>query len=207
MKRLAAIVLAAGRSQRMGAFKPLLPFGESTVIESCLANLLASGVRELVVVLGHRAGEVQAHLAGWPVKVALNAESHSEMGVSIARGVELLPDDIAATLITPVDLPAVPPSAIRAVIETWQQGHARLVIPEYEGRGGHPVLLSLDFRAELLHLYAQRGLRGLFERHSEEVRRAPVASPHIRRDMDTWKDYCALHEEICGIPPPSNAGS
>ena len=203
MKRLAAIVLAAGRSQRMGAFKPLLPFGERTVIESCLMNLQAAGLENIIVVLGHRAEEVRARLAGWPVKFALNAESHSEMGVSIARGLELLPDDIAATLITPADLPAVPPSAIRAVIETWQQG-ARLVIPEYEGRGGHPVLLALDFRAELLHLDAQRGLRGLFETHSEEVRRAPVASPNIRRDMDTWKDYCALHEEICGIPPPSN---
>ncbi len=182
----------------MGAFKPLLPFGERTVSESCLLNLQAAGLENIIVVLGHRAEEVKAHLAGWPVSFALNAESHSEMGVSIARGVELLPDGIAATLITPIDLPAVPPSVIRAVIEKWRQG-ARLVIPEYEGRGGHPVLLALDFRAELLRLDAQSGLRGLFEAHNEEVCRVPVASPYIRRDVDTWADYCALHEEICGI--------
>ena len=61
MKRVAAILLAAGRSRRMGAFKPLLPFGDSTVIESCIDNLRETPVDEIIVVAGHRADELQAH--------------------------------------------------------------------------------------------------------------------------------------------------
>jgi molybdenum cofactor cytidylyltransferase len=59
---LSAILLAAGRSRRMGAFKPLLPFGARTVIETCIDNLRAAGVTEIVVVVGHRGAEVRARL-------------------------------------------------------------------------------------------------------------------------------------------------
>ncbi|HEX8423178.1 MAG TPA: NTP transferase domain-containing protein, partial [Pyrinomonadaceae bacterium] len=94
---IAAVLLAAGRSRRMGAFKPLLPFGAQTVIETCVNNLLAAGVGEVVVVVGHRAQEVRARLAHLPVRFALNAAVASEMGVSIARGVE----ELAARETTP----------------------------------------------------------------------------------------------------------
>jgi molybdenum cofactor cytidylyltransferase len=157
-------------------------------------------------VLGHRAVELQARLSGWPLVFAFNDEPGGEMGVSIARGVEELPPEAKAALIMPADLPAVPPEVIRAVIEAWEKG-AKLVIPEYAGRGGHPVLVSLDFREELLKLDTERGLRGLFDKRREEVRRVPVASPYIRCDLDTWEDYCALHEEIYGLPPPSNGAA
>src|SRR5436189_4357414 len=85
---VAAILLAAGQSRRMGAFKPLLPFGESTVIESCIANLRGASVDEIIVVLGHRADEVREHLQKANVGFAVNDDPKSEMSVSIARGVE-----------------------------------------------------------------------------------------------------------------------
>ena len=198
----AAVVLAAGRSRRMGAFKPLLPFGPKTVAESCVGNLLAAGVSEIVVVVGHRAGEVRAALAHLPVRVALNEAAESEMGVSIARGVERVSEEASAVLITPVDYPAVPPEVVRRLIEAHRRGGARLVVPEWEGRGGHPVLVSLDFREELLRLDAARGLRGLFDAHRGEVERLPAASPFVARDVDTWEDYRALHSEVFGVPPP-----
>src|SRR5207245_6743724 len=74
VKDVAALLLAAGRSRRMGAFKPLLPFGDRTVIERCVANLRAAGVREVIVVLGHRADEVRAHLGDSEVRFAFNTE-------------------------------------------------------------------------------------------------------------------------------------
>src|SRR5256886_9179074 len=85
---VAAILLAAGQSRRMGAFKPLLPFGDQTVIESCIANLRASEVDEIVVVVGHRADEVREHLKEAGVRFAVNSDPESAMAVSIARGVE-----------------------------------------------------------------------------------------------------------------------
>lgn len=195
----------------MGAFKPLLPFGAQTVIETCINNLLAAGCAEVVVVLGHRAEEVRARVSHLPVRFALNDQSGSEMGVSIARGVEALPAGDAAAasetaagavLIALADYPAVTAGEIQEVIAAHRRTGARLVVPEWRGRGGHPVLVSLELRASLLNLDSTRGLRALFEAHAGEVLRVPVASAYIARDMDTWEDYCALHEEIFGVPPP-----
>ncbi len=199
---IAAILLAAGRSRRMGAFKPLLPFGAWTVVETCVDNLMTGGVSEIVVVVGHRGDEVCAQLAHRPLRFAVNEAAGSEMSVSIARGVEQVSEGAQAVLLALVDQPAVTPEVIRCVLEAHAQTGARLVVPEYEGRGGHPVLIDLAYRAELLHLDPARGLRALFERHRTEVRRVPVSSAYIRRDMDTWADYCALYEEIFHAPPP-----
>src|SRR5688500_152347 len=99
-ENIAAVLLAAGRSRRMGAFKPLLPFGGSTVVEACVAALREAGAGEVVVVLGHRGEEVRAALAVAPgVRFAVNEAEGSEMGVSVARGVEALPPETRAALV------------------------------------------------------------------------------------------------------------
>src|ERR1700720_4241876 len=87
---VAAILLAAGRSQRMGAFKPLLPFGDRTVIECCVETLRAAEVENVVVVVGHRAEEIRAQLKPLEVSFAMNEDPDSEMSVSIARGLDAL---------------------------------------------------------------------------------------------------------------------
>ena len=186
----------------MGAFKPLLPFGERTVIEACVHHLLEGGAEPVIVVVGHRAAEVRQRLAGLPVSFAVNALSHSEMSVSIARGIEQVPPAAEAVLIALVDQPAIPPATIRHLIEERSRQPARLLVPEHAGRGGHPVLIDLKYRAELLKLDEERGLRGFLAAHSTEVARVPVTSPHIARDMDTWDDYRALYREIFGAEPP-----
>jgi molybdenum cofactor cytidylyltransferase len=199
---VAAILLAAGRSRRMGAFKPLLPFpGKRTVVEACLDHLTAGGVETIVVVLGHRAEEMRRRLSHLSVLFAVNMDALSEMGASIARGVEQLPEDVKTILIGLSDQPAIPPEVIRFLINERVRTGARLVVPEYGGRGGHPVLIDSSFRRELLQLEAGRGLRALFDAHLGEVLRVPVASPYVARDMDTWDDYRALHEEVFGIAP------
>jgi molybdenum cofactor cytidylyltransferase len=202
-----AILLAAGRSRRMGAFKPLLPFGGGTVAGACVGNLRAAGVAEVVVVVGHRGGELKEALAReGGVRFASNEEAGSEMGASIARGVGALGAGAKAVLIALVDQPAVPPEAVRELLEARGRTGARLVVPEWQGRGGHPVLVDLAFREELLRLDARGGLRALFDAHRAEVLRVPVGSPFVTRDMDTWEDYRALHEEVFGSPPPSPEG-
>jgi molybdenum cofactor cytidylyltransferase len=199
---VSAVLLAAGQSRRMGAFKPLLPFGAGTVAEACVASLRAAGVEEVVVVVGHRAEEVRAALAGVAgVRFALNEEAGSEMGVSVARGVGAVSAGAGAVLVALVDQPAVPPSAVEAVVAARRRTGARLVIPEWEGRGGHPVLVDLAFREELLNLVPRKGLRALFDAHQAEVLRVPAGSPFVTRDMDTWEDYAALHREVFGREP------
>ena len=199
MKDAAAILLAAGRSRRMGKFKPLLAFGETTVIESCLKNLHDAGLEETVVVIGHRGDEIQAHLGDRQIKFAVNPDPDSAMSVSIACGVAAVSSGAKALVIGLVDYPAVESATIKAICEAWADG-AKLVQPEYEGRGGHPVLIDLAYREELLRLDPTRGLRGLFDAHRAEVRRLPVSSPYVARDMDTWEDYARLHQDVFGGP-------
>jgi molybdenum cofactor cytidylyltransferase len=185
----------------MGAFKPLLPFGKQTVIESCIEYLRRGGAETIVVVLGHRAEEVQDRLSHLPVKVALNPDPDSEMSASIVAALPQLPVTAKATLIALADHPAVPPTVVSNLIEAWQCG-APLVIPTWQDRGGHPVLVDLRYREELQQLDPNCGLRALFEAHNDEVKRIPVNSPYVARDMDTWDDYSALYQEVFGTPPP-----
>ena len=204
-EKVAAVLLAAGRSRRMGAFKALLPFGRRSVVETCVANLLEAGAREVVVVVGHRADEIRAALARETrVRFAVNEVEGSEMGVSVARGVEAVSGDAKAVLVALVDYPAVPPGAIESLLEARARTGARLVVPEWHGRGGHPVLIDLSLREELLSVVHERGLRALFDAHAAEVLRVPADSPFVARDMDTWDDYVALHTDVFGVPPPAD---
>jgi molybdenum cofactor cytidylyltransferase len=198
---VAAIILAAGRSTRMGSFKPLLPFGASTVIETCIENLRDGGVETIVVVVGHRAEDIKERLKSCGVIFAVNPDSGSEMTASIACAVPQLPVETKAVLITPADHPAVPAEVITTLINEWNRG-AVLVVPTWNDRGGHPVLIDLGFRDELLRLDPNLGLRRLFDAHQDQVRRVAVNSNSIARDMDTWDDYRALHEDVFGVPPP-----
>jgi molybdenum cofactor cytidylyltransferase len=197
---IAAIILAAGRSRRMGAFKPLLPFGDATVIESCVTNFREADLNDLVVVVGHRGDEIRQVLKDARVRFATNPDPDSAMAASIVAGVTAVSEAAMAILITPVDHPAVSAEVIRAITQHWRRG-ARLIQPEYKGRGGHPVLIDVRFRDELLNLNPHKGLRGFFTSHAAEVLRLPVGSAHIARDMDTWEDYQALHQEIFGRGP------
>jgi len=200
MNDVAAILLAAGRSRRMGAFKALLPFGDRTVIECCINNLRVPGVTDIIVVAGHRADEIQAHLKDLDLRIALNPDPDSAMAVSVACGLKQVAWQAGAVLVALVDHPAVPASIHTTLINEWRRG-SLLVQPEYDGRGGHPVLIDLGFKSELLTLDPRRGLRSFFSSHSDEVRRVPVNSPYVARDMDTWEDYLRLHEDVFGTTP------
>ena len=182
----------------MGAFKPLLPFGNKTVIECCLDYLHEGGIKNIVVVVGHRASEIRDVVKN--VTIAVNPDPDSEMGASIAAGVRAL--SAKAVVIALVDHPAIPPTVVSHLIDEWQKG-ARIVIPTWQNRGGHPVLIDLAFKAELLNLDRTGGLRALFKSHEKDVKRLAVDSPFVARDMDTWDDYALLYEEVVGHPPPS----
>lgn len=183
----------------MGAFKPLLPFGHTTVIESCIKYLREGGIEDIVVVLGHRADEIREVIKD--TTIAINEDPNSEMGASIAAGVQALPETAKAVVIALVDHPAIPPEILSQIFQQWQKG-ARIVIPTWQNRGGHPVFVDLAFKAELLNLDSTGGLRALFKSHEKDVKRIPVDSPFVARDMDTWDDYVLLYEEVVGHPPP-----
>lgn len=184
----------------MGAFKPLLPFGENTVIESCLANLSAAGVENLIVVAGFHAEEIGKQLKDNTVTIVTNNDPNSEMSASISIGINALNRSDKAVLITPADHPAVPPRIITSLMQRWIDG-ASLVQPEHNGKGGHPVLIDLRYRHELAGLNSQSSLRDFFSNHRDEVVRVSVDSAYVARDMDTWEDYVRLHRDVFGDAP------
>jgi molybdenum cofactor cytidylyltransferase len=200
VNQVAAILLAAGQSRRMGDFKPLLPFGNKTVIESCIDYLREGGAEPIVAVLGHREHEIRDVIEN--VTVAINPDPNSEMGASIAAGIRAVNDDAKCVLIALVDHPAVPARVVTNLVAEWQLG-AKIVMPTWHDRGGHPVLVDLSLRSQILTLDQTGGLRELLKTHQSEVKRLPVHSPFVARDMDTWDDYVALYEEAFGHPPPN----
>jgi molybdenum cofactor cytidylyltransferase len=123
------------------------------------------------------------------------------MSDSIRCGVRELPTTTRAILITPADHPAISPHVVSQIIQEWERG-SRLIVPTWNGGGGHPVLIDVKFRHQLSNLEKTRGLKGLFDEHRADVSRIPVESPYIARDMDTWDDYGDLHEEVFGVRPP-----
>ena len=203
---VAAILLGAGRSLRMGAFKPLLPFGKQTVIEACIDYLHAGGVETIIAVVGHNADEVRARIKDTSILFALNPDPSSEMAESIRCGLEILPSNTPATLIALVDHPAVPSDVVKTLIDEWRHG-AQLIIPTWQDRGGHPVLVDLGWRDELQQLDSIGGLKSFFQKHRDAVRRLPVESPYVARDMDTWDDYSRLHLDVFGQAPPDRDDS
>ena len=182
----------------MGAFKPLLPFGDKTVIDYCIDYLREGGIENIVVVLGHRANEIREHLRN--VTSAINPDPTSEMGASIAVGIHALSETTKAVVIALADHPAIPSTVVEKLIAEWRNG-ARIVIPTWQDRGGHPILIDLSFKTDLSNLDQSGGLRELLKNHPQDVKRVPQDSPFVARDMDTWDDYLALHEDAFGHPP------
>jgi molybdenum cofactor cytidylyltransferase len=187
----------------MGAFKPLLAFGPKTIIETCIDNLRGGGVEAVVVVLGQgpHADKLKLHLMNAGVVFATNTDPESQMSASIASGVRALPEGIQAVIINPADHAAVPSGVVATLISEWKLG-ARMVIPTWNDRGGHPVLVDISFRDELLSLNPNGGLKTFFTERQDQVKRVAVKSNYIARDMDTWDDYRALHQEVFGFPAP-----
>jgi molybdenum cofactor cytidylyltransferase len=157
------------------------------------------------VVLGHNADAVRRQLGWDSVAFVTNPDPDSAMSASIVLGIDVLTELARAVLITPADHPAIHSETIGLLMEKWRGG-AKLIQPEFQGKGGHPVLIDLSYRDDLTRLDSDAGLRGFFTKHRAEVLRLPVDSPFVARDMDTWEDYCALHQDVFGRKPKENRG-
>jgi molybdenum cofactor cytidylyltransferase len=186
---VSALLLAAGESRRMGAFKQLLRIGDKTFVEHCVDALLSSRVDEIVVVTGHRAAEVEKALVGRAVRFAHNDRFSSGMSSSIIRGVGEISPQTGACLIALADQPLIPTRVIDELITTYETDRALVVIPAFQGRGGHPVLVDLSLREELKAIDPTRGLREVITRHSGQTVRVEVETETVLQDFDYPRDY------------------
>lgn len=191
---IAAVLLAAGESRRMGDFKQLLRLGDKTFVEHCVDNLLASMVDQVIVVTGHREAEVRRALANRPVDIVHNAEYKSGMATSIKSGVSFVSDRADACVISLVDQPRIDTAVVDCLIRAYKDGasdrnNSLIVLPTYGDKTGHPILVDLVLREEILAMDPESGLRQVVLAHSGAIKRVPVSSVRILEDCDVPADY------------------
>lgn len=183
-----AIVPAAGRSTRMGALKQLLPFGEHTVVERVISTLIASKVNRVVVVLGHRAEEIRRVLSTYPVTITVNPDPDGDMLSSVQCGVRTA-EPGHAFLIALGDQPLITAGTVDRLIEAAARTEAGIVVPSYQGRRGHPVLIAARHREDILALRGDGGLKQLREQYPDAVYTMPVETDEILIDLDQYQEY------------------
>ena len=190
---ISGILLAAGESKRMGgAFKPLLKWGKTTVIDACIKNLKKTRLDEIIVVLGHREADIRTRLAGSGVVYAINHEYKKGMISSVKTGIAMASSQTDAFLIALVDQPMIPSELInRLVIIHDDNAESLITVPVYQGRHGHPIIISKKYEPEIMALAddSPEGLRAFINRHRDEINEVEVESPVILEDIDTPEDY------------------
>lgn len=186
---ISAIVLAAGFSSRMGALKQLLPFGNHTVIEQVVSVLRSCAVDEIVVVLGHRHTEIVDVLSKWDIRPTVNPRYAEGMLSSIQHGWATVSPYADGVMHVLGDQPQLEAIIVRELIAAYRKSSAGIVVPMFDGRRGHPILLDARHREEILALGGNATMRNVLRAHAAEVQTAPVQTDSILRDMDTWGEY------------------
>jgi molybdenum cofactor cytidylyltransferase len=193
---IAAIILAAGLSRRMGTPKQLLRVGKATLLEIALRNVRDSRIEEIVLVLGHQAEMIRSQLTLEGVKVVVNPNYAEGMGTSIRAGLAALSPDVQATFMVLADQPFVRPATFGRLIEEHSRLRPQIVLPMYRGFRGNPVLLDRSVFPELAGLQGDVGCRAIFGNHTENILRVEVNDPGVLLDVDNKEDFRELRQGV-----------
>ena len=186
-RQVAAIVLAAGRSTRMGGPNKLLAeLNGKKLVRIATEQALASKASEVIVVTGHQAELVEQALAGLKVKFARNPDFAGGLASSVKTGIAAVAKDADGAVICLGDMPLIDAHLLDRLVEAFDPDRGNLiVVPVAEGRRGNPVLWSRRFFSELLTLDGDIGARHLIAKHAEAVAEVPVDGESAFLDIDT----------------------
>jgi molybdenum cofactor cytidylyltransferase len=159
------------------------------VIEQVVRSLQASPIDAVLVVVGHRGAEIAGHLSACEIHIVQNPNYAQGMLSSVQAGVAAA--DLATTLflIALADQPSIPPELIAHLIEVFDDRRPGMLIPTFEGRRGHPLLIDARYRNEIASLNPEVGLRELLQRHPQDLLLHPVSVEAVIRDLDTREEY------------------
>jgi molybdenum cofactor cytidylyltransferase len=206
---IAAVILAAGMSQRMkpagGAPKQLMAVAGKPLLQHTLDNVRRSQVDEMVLVLGHAAESVRQRVSTDGVRVLVNDKFQEGMGTSLRAGIGALGPSAKAAFAVLADQPFVRPETLDRMIAYHRQSGAQITIPLYRGFRGNPVLLDRSVFSEVMALSGDVGCRAIFGSHTEGIHKLEVDDPGILLDIDTVEDFERLSRpdmaaEIAALP-------
>jgi len=187
---ITAIVLAAGKSERIGRPNPLLPTADGTsFLAAILETMTGTAVDEVRVVVGHEAEQVIDEGGLVRHVIVHNKEFERGMLSSVQAGIRALPHGTTAFLLWPVDQPLVLADTVDRIIEAWKKRHAPIVVPVYHGKRGHPTLFSTKLSQELMHAPESEGARAVVHAHEKAVVEVEVDDAGILTDIDTPQAY------------------
>ena len=189
MNNIWAIVLAAGASTRMKKQKLLLPFQRRTIVETVIHTISGVLKNNILVVLGSHLEAIERRIRKGPGTLCINERYAEGMLSSVICGFRGLPPEAGAAMVFLGDQPQIPSTVIRSVIDAWEKSGKGIVIPVFEGKRGHPVLIKTAYREEIEELDPEKGLRQLMVKFSNDVCEVECGKPEILRDIDTPRDY------------------
>jgi molybdenum cofactor cytidylyltransferase len=192
---IAAVVLAAGRSRRMAPHNKLLVPDRTgkPMIARVVDNVLSSGARPVLVVLGHMADEVEKILAGRPVRFVHAPDYAEGLSASLKAGIAAVPPESAAAIVCLGDMPLVTGRMIDRLLTTYDPTEGRrIVLPTFRGKQGNPMLWDRSFFPEILGISGDSGARFLLGQHMEVVAEVEMADDAVLRDFDTTESLATL---------------
>ena len=197
-RAIAAVVLAAGRSSRMGGPNKLLAeIGGKPLVRIVVDAVLASRARPVVVVTGHQRDKVEAALAGLPVKFVHNPHFADGLGTSLKAGIAALPAEADGAIVCLGDMPQVDAALIDRLIGAFDPDHGALVVlPTIDGKRGNPVVWSRRFFPDLMAVEGDVGARYLIGRYTEAVAEVPLTGTAALTDVDTPEALEAVRAEL-----------
>jgi molybdenum cofactor cytidylyltransferase len=185
--RIAGLVLAAGKSSRMGTLnKLLIVIDGKPMVRHVVDAVLAAGVAPLVVVTGHQQEQVAAALAGVAAEIVDNPAFAQGLSTSLKRGLAALPDDVDAALVCLGDMPRVTPAEIERLVAAFNPVEGRgIIVPTWHGKRGNPVLWARRFFAEMGDVAGDVGARHLIGAYPEAVVEIEMEGDAVLTDIDT----------------------
>ncbi len=191
--RVAAVILAAGSSSRMGSNKLLAELGGKPLVARATEAALAASLDPVVVVTGWQADEVEEALPTCDVQVVRNPGFSAGVASSLACGLAALPENVDAALFMLADMPRVDASHLHRLVAAFDPDEARAIcVPVYRGRRGNPVLFGRGYFRELMALDGDAGARQLLADHAEQVYEVVMDDDSVLDDIDTPADLQRL---------------
>lgn len=202
---IAGIILAAGRSRRIGYPKALLPFNDRTFVENLVDLLRGAGVDPIFVVVSEP--DRAAIVSRLPAGVLFAVNPHPEGGPvrSLSVGLTALGGVGHAALVAPVDQPVLAPETLARLLDAWRQRRAPIVVPRYAGDRGHPVVLARSVFPDVFRASGGTTLRDVIDAHGDEVLDVDLDDPRVLLNVNNPADYRRLLD-VWGLPHERHHG-